>query len=259
MESIRAFEVPSNGLAVWFFGQNGFILKASSGPLVGIDLYLTDSCAKLFAHLPFRLNRQLPVFVEPEDLDVDVFCTTHSHDDHADPETICRFERKQQALFIGPWESVEKYQRCGIPASACRILHPNQAIQLGETIELIGTFAFPTDTTDLNHTGILIRFANGITFYNSGDTGDCSLLDALLPRNVDICCICINGGSNNLDPMQAARIVKAIGPTVAVPCHYDMLVNNIGHPDMFRTSLGLIGCEAQVHILDYYKPWIYQK
>jgi L-ascorbate 6-phosphate lactonase len=167
MQSIRAFEVPAEGLAVWFMGQNGFILKASNGPLIGIDLYLTDSCAQLFAHLPFRVDRQLPIFIEPEDLDIDVFFTTHSHDDHADPETIRRFVHKGQAEFIGPWESVEKYKRCGVPESCCLVLHPNQTIQLDGPTELTGTFALPTDNTDLNHSVVLIRFANGITFYNT--------------------------------------------------------------------------------------------
>jgi len=48
MRSIRSFEVPKNGLAIWFFGQNGFIVKAAEGPVIGIDLYLTDSCAETF-------------------------------------------------------------------------------------------------------------------------------------------------------------------------------------------------------------------
>ena len=259
MESIRAFEVPIDGLAIWFFGQNGFILKASKGPLIGIDLYLTNNCAALFAHLPFRLDRQLPIFVEPEDLDIDVFFTTHSHDDHADTETIRRFTCRKQTQFVGPWESIEKYKRCGIPESDCRILHPNQTIQLDGPTELIGTFALPTDNTDLNHTGVLIRFANGITFYNTGDTGYCELLESLLPRGIDVCAICINGGFHNLDSMQAAHIVKAIDPVVAIPCHYDMMINNIGHPDLLQVALGLVGSKARVQVLDYYRPWVFRK
>jgi L-ascorbate 6-phosphate lactonase len=220
MESIRAFAVPEDGLAVWFFGQNGFILKASKGPLIGIDLYLSDSCARLYSHRPFRLDRQLPIFVEPEDLDIDVFLTTHSHDDHADPETISRFARTRPCQFIGPWESVEKYKKCGVPESWCQVLHPNQSIQVDGAIELTGAFALPTDNTDLNHTGVLIRFANGITFYNTGDTGYCELLETLIPKKVDICAICINGGFHNLDALQAARIVKAIDPTI-MPLRHD--------------------------------------
>lgn len=259
MDSIRAFELPSDSLAIWFFGQNGFIVKTCKGPLIGIDLYLTNSCAGLFAHLPFRLDRQLPIFVEPEDLDIDVFVTTHSHDDHADSETIRRFTSSRQAQFIGPWESVEKYKRCGVPESACRILHPNQTIQLDGPTELTGTFALPTDNTDLNHTGVLIRFANGITFYNVGDSGYCELLGSLLPKGVDVCAICINGGFHNLDHLQAARIAKAIDPVVVIPCHYDMMINNIGNPDMLRGASGLVGSKAQVQVLDYYRPWLFRK
>lgn len=259
MESIRAFQVPADGLAIWFMGQNGFILKAGSGPLIGIDLYLTNSCARSFAHLPFRLDRQLPIFIEPEDLDIDVFFTTHSHDDHADPETIRRFIGKRQAHFIGPWESTEKFKQCGVPEPCCQILHPNQTIQLDGPTELTGTFALPTDNTDLNHTGVLIRFANGVTFYDTGDTGYCELLASLLPSGVDLCAICINGGFHNLDPLHAARIVKVVDPVTVIPCHYDMMINNIGHPDMLRTALDLVGSLAKVQVMDYYRPWVFRK
>ena len=259
MRSIREFEIPAEGIAIWFMGQNGFILKAGNGPLIGIDLYLTNSCAKLFAHLPFRFDRQLPIFIEPEDLDIDIFFTTHSHDDHADPETISRFISKRPAQFIGPWESGDKYKRCGVPEPGCRILHPNQTIQLDGPTELTGAFALPTDNIDLNHSGVLIRFANGITFYNTGDTGYCELLPSLLPSGVDLCAICINGGFHNLDPLQAARIVKAVDPAVAIPCHYDMMITNIGHPDMLRTALNLVGSSAKVQVMDYYRPWVFRK
>jgi len=259
MQSIRAFEVPADGLAIWFMGQNGFILKSSAGPLIGIDLYLTNSCAQLYAHMPFRLERQLPIFIEPEDLDIDIFFTTHSHDDHADPETIRRFIGNKRVLFVGPWESVEKYKRCGVPESYCLVLHPNQTIQLDGPTALTGAFALPTDNTDLNHSGVLIRFTNGITFYNTGDTGYCELLGSLVPRGVDLCAICINGGFHNLDPLQAARIVKAVDPAIAIPSHYDMMINNIGDPDMLRTALNLVGSSARVQVMDYYRPWVFRK
>ena len=260
MESIRAFDVPSDAIAVWFFGQNGFVLKASQGPLIGIDLYLSDSCAHIYRDMPFRLNRQLPVFVEPEDLDIDVFLTTHSHADHADPETIRRFSgRGKGAEYIGPWESVEKYKECGVPMSACTALHPHQSIRLDGSTEITGTFALPTDNTDLNHIGVVIRFANGITFYNTGDTAYCSLIESLLPRDVDVCAICINGGFHNLDAMQAAHIVQAIHPQVAIPCHYDMMINNVSDPDRLRVALQVLGCDTPVEVLDYDRPWVFRR
>jgi len=42
----------------------------------------------------------------------------------------------------------------------------------------LATFALPTDDTDLNHVGILLRFANGITFYDTGDAAFAERLPA---------------------------------------------------------------------------------
>ena len=255
MRSIREFLVPPGQLAVWFFGQNGFVLKACTGPLIGIDLYLTNSCADKFGNLPFRLDRQLPVFVEPEDLDLDVFLTTHSHDDHADPETLRRLRHRESTRFVGPWQSIERYRECGVPTSQCTLIHPCQTYTFNE-VEISATFALPTDSTDLNHSGFLLRFP-GITFFNTGDTAWCELLPSLLPTSPDVCSICINGGYNNLSAGQAARVVAAIRPRVAIPCHYDMMVNNVANPEMFRVALEILGCPVPVHVPGYYEPWLY--
>jgi L-ascorbate 6-phosphate lactonase len=187
MRSIRAFEVPADVIAIWFLGQNGFLLKDVSGLLIGIDLYLTNSCAQSFADLPFRADRQLPVFIEPEDLDIDVFITTHSHQDHADPETIRRMKKTNEISFLGPFDSMRIYRECGVAESSCRLMHPGETVQIGASTTAQATFAFPTDATDLNHTGMLLEFANGIRFYNSGDTAYAERLSELLPTDIDVC------------------------------------------------------------------------
>lgn len=259
MNSIRNFAVPADTLAVWYLGQNGFLLKDSVSPLIGIDLYLTNSCASTFAHLPFRLDRQLPIFIEPEDLDIDIFITTHSHDDHADPETIRRMVRKETTLFVGPFNSVWVYARCGVPKTCSRLLHPGQSLKV-DTTTLQATFALPTDATDLNHSGMLITFASGITFYNTGDTAWAERLPKLLPSSsIDICAICMNGGFYNLTPTQAAAVVKELNPRVVVPCHYDMMINNVCSPQMLRVALDQIGTEGTFTVLPYYEPWLYRR
>lgn len=256
MASIRNFAVPADSIAIWYLGQNGFLLKGASGPLVGIDLYLTNSCAYSFAHLPFRLDRQLPVFIEPEDLDIDVFITTHSHQDHADPETIQRM-RKDSVRFLGPFDSLRIYEACGVDGSRCTITHPGQAIELGGGVSAIAAFAFPTDDTDLNHTGVLLQFPNGMTFYNTGDTAYADGLHKLLPKNVDVCAICMNGGFRNLSHFDAARIVKEIRPKRVVPCHYDMMVNNVSSPDMLHVAMDVLGVNSEFVMIDYYKPTVF--
>jgi L-ascorbate 6-phosphate lactonase len=259
MDSIRQFPVQVDCLAVWFLGQNGFLLKDHTGLLIGIDLYLTNSCATTFSHLPFRLDRQLPVFIEPEDLDIDVFVTTHAHDDHADPETIRRVPKKSGLVFVGPYDCMRVFDRNGVGDHARRLIHPGQTISLSPSIKLRATFALPTDSTDLNHTGMLIQFGNGTRFFDTGDTAYAERLSALLPEEVDICAICINGGFHNLIPAQAAAIVKAIRPRVVIPCHYDMMVNNVGSPETFRHALDEIGSDAVFKMLKYYEPWLYRR
>ena len=258
MRSIRDFPVPPDALAVWYFGQNGFMVKSSAGPLIGIDLYLSNSCASAFPDLPFRLDRQLPIFVEPEDLDIDVFLTTHSHQDHADPETIRRVGKRPGIIFVGPYDSLRIYEACGIEGRCCRLLHPGETLEAGDaTVQ--ATFALPTDRTDLNHMGVLLAFRNGITFYNTGDTAWAEGLPGLLPTNMDVCTVCMNGGFHNLGPMQAAAIVLAVHPRVAIPCHYDMMVNNVHSPEMLRVALDLLGSKAEFTTLKYYEPWVYRR
>jgi L-ascorbate 6-phosphate lactonase len=258
MNSIRDFQPPLDALAIWYFGQNGFILKFGNGPIIGIDLYLSNSCASTFAHLPFRLDRQLPVFVEPEDLDIDIFITTHSHQDHADPETISRM-RKATPIFVGPFDSCRLYRKCGVPEANLRLIHPGETLNLFGSVMVEGTFALPTDRTDLNHIGMLLRFGNGTTFFNTGDTAYSERLPELLPAEVDVCAICINGGYHNLSHIQAASVVHAVRPRAVIPCHYDMMINNVGSPAMFRVALDLIGSNAVFKLMKYYEPWIYQR
>lgn len=259
MSSIRELEPPSDALAIWFLGQNGFIMKAEHGPLIGIDLYLTNSCASKFRHVPYRLDRQLPVFIEPEDLDIDVFITTHSHDDHTDPETLLRIKKTSATTFIGPFDSMRVYQESGIPESCCRLIHPGESVDLLSATVVQATFALPTDDTDLNHTGVLIRFGNGITFYDTGDTAYAERLSHLLPHGTDICAICINGGFHNLSHIEAASIIKDLSPRVVIPCHYDMMVNNVVPPEGLRVALDCVGARAVFKMMRYYEPWLYRR
>ncbi len=258
MRSIRDFEVPEGGLALWLLGQNSFLLKSSTGPLLSIDPYLTDRCSALYPDAPFRLHRQLPIFIQPEDFDVDLVLFTHSHADHFDAATIERLPIKTSALFIGPWEAYDRFGEVGILPSRGRLIHANQEMEV-DGIHIHGTFALPTDHTDLNHIGYVLKFANGITFYNSGDTQYCELLEYLHAFHLDICTICINTGFHNLSHMEAAKLVKRIKPKVVIPFHYDMMVNNVGNPDMFRVFLNIVGADSDCHIMPYYAPWVYQK
>jgi len=73
----RAVESASpDGLAIWYLGCNGFVLKSSGGTTVFIDPYLGTGD-------PPRTVRMIPVPFNPEDItECDAIFGTHEHVDH---------------------------------------------------------------------------------------------------------------------------------------------------------------------------------
>ena len=57
--------------------------------------------------------------------------------------------------------------------------------------------------------------------------------------------------------MDAVKITKMIEPKVVIPCHYDMMVNNIGNPLIFESFLNLQDCTSKFEMMAYYEPYIY--
>ena len=101
MESVRKFKVDHGSAALWWLGQMGFLVKTPAGTVFSVDAYLTNSCKKIGDSLGLDMDRRVPIFIEPEELDVDHFLCTHSHYDHADPETIGRVPERANRDFCG--------------------------------------------------------------------------------------------------------------------------------------------------------------
>jgi L-ascorbate 6-phosphate lactonase len=254
MREIREFAVPKGSIALWWFGQNGYIFKSPEGTLASVDLYLTDACEGGGHGLDTR--RRVPIFIQPEDLDVDVFTCTHNHPDHTDPETIRRLRHKDTVAFVGPHPSCEVYERQGVEHGRIVPAWPSCEIEHRD-LRLSGTFALPTDTTDLNHMGFVFRFGNGPRVWVTGDTDYSELLLAAGTHSPDLVITCINGGFNNLSHWEAADIVGKIKPRAAIPCHYDMFADNSVDPKQFRASLILRAPGVGYQELEYATPFVF--
>ncbi len=256
MRQIRDFPVPKNSIALWWFGQSGYIFKSPEGTLASVDLYLTDSVASIPNGL--NLHRRVPVFIEPEDIDVDVFCCTHNHQDHTDPETIRRLGNKDTAAFVGPHPSCAVFTKEGIEPSRIIPAWPSVEIEHRD-LRLSGTFALPTDTTDLNHMGFVVRFGDGPKVWVTGDTDYSELLLAAGAHSPDLMITCINAGFNNLSHWEAAQIAGKIKPRAAIPCHYDMFPDNSVDPKQFCASLKLNAPEVRYQEMQYATPLVFSK
>jgi L-ascorbate 6-phosphate lactonase len=256
MESVRRCPVEKGTAVFWWLGQNGFLFRSQRGVTLSVDAYLTNSVQALHGDkLGLDLNRRVPVFIEPEELDVDYFLCTHSHDDHADPEAIPRLRQERVTLFGGPGLTCDKYRRLGVEPSKVRQLYAGGRLEAGDvTVE--GMFALPTDDTDLDHLGFFITFENGPRIYMTGDTDYSSLLEHVAKLEPDVMISCINGGFNNLSHWEAAELARAIRPKVALPCHYDMFADNAADPLQFRASLRFAAPKVRYEQPEHARPLV---
>jgi L-ascorbate 6-phosphate lactonase len=253
MDEIRGFKVPRRSLALWFLGQNGWILKSPSGFTVAIDPYLTDSLKG--SNPKLDTGRLLPVFIPPDELRVDLYACTHSHRDHADPASIEGCRAAGCGRFMGPAETQARFKTAGVTDSDRILTWPNHVIEFAD-IRFTGTFALPTDHTDLTHMGFFIEVDGGAKVYITGDTADCDLLQSVGRLKPDVMLACINAGFNNLSHWQAAALVKAINPKVAIPCHYDMFADNSCPPHLFKASLTVQAIGEKYHHLAHATPFV---
>jgi len=237
MQEIRRTPVARGTVALWWLGQNGFLFKTAEGTVVATDLYLTDSCVAV-APAGIDLSRQVPVLIPPEEIDADVYVCTHSHPDHADPETISRLRHRDTMRFVGPHRTVEVFRACGVESGRIVPVWAGQEIEVRD-VGLRATFALPTDDTDLNHVGYVFSFGAGPRVYMTGDTAACELLGSARRHRPDYMITVVNGGFRNLSHDQAALLAQEIAPRAAIPCHYDMFPDNSIDPRQFRAALKL--------------------
>ena len=176
------------------------------------------------------------MLIQPEELEVDLFTCTHSHPDHTDPETLRRLRHRDRMRFVGPHPSCEIFRREGIAAEQIIPAWPDCEISYRD-VRIHGTFALPTDTTDLNHLGFVFQFGEGPKVYVTGDTDHHELLYAAARHAPELMISCINGGFNNLSHWEAAVLAQHIQPKIAIPCHYDMFPDNAADPRLFRAAL----------------------
>ncbi|MFB6301184.1 MAG: MBL fold metallo-hydrolase [Halobacteriales archaeon] len=93
-------EADPDGVAMWYLGCNGFILKADDGTTCFIDPYLGTGD-------PPRTIRMIPVPFDPVDVEAaDAVLATHEHTDHVHGPSQAPILAGSDATFIGPASSV---------------------------------------------------------------------------------------------------------------------------------------------------------
>ncbi len=217
-------------LKLTFIGQAGFIIELKNGYRVGIDLYLSDCCNRLYG-----LKRLIPFVFDPSDLDLDLLIATHEHEDHFDLDSVPVIMQTQKTkLLCTP--DCKKYE-VQFNLDSSRITYFKEGdVYKNEHIKIT---AIPCDHGDdaPEAVGLLIE-ADDKRIYIAGDT--CFREDYLTNptlSGVDVFIMPINGAYGNLNEYEGAKAAGIIKASLTIPCHFWNFAEHFGNPHLFMNEM----------------------
>jgi len=163
---VRAVEDASpDGVALWYLGCNGFVVKASDGTTVFIDPYVGIGD-------PPRTVRMIPVPFDPQDVqEADAIFGTHEHTDHVDAESQAPILANTNADYYttdAGHDVIREEAWLDEYAVTDEQLH---GIEEGDTVE-VGSFTVhvePANDPDAVHPVSLVFEHDAGTFFHGGD------------------------------------------------------------------------------------------
>jgi len=192
-------EAQEGVLQLHWLGQAGFALRTSSGRVILIDPYLSDSLKKKYAGTVFPHVRMMPAPIEADAFPrVDLVLCTHGHTDHLDPGTLPAIASTHpDALFIAPERVREIALERGVPES--RLLGARGGDVLTPFPEItISPIPSAHETLDITREGSAflgyVIEVEGVTIYHSGDCVPFPELEELLLAHApDVALLPVNG------------------------------------------------------------------
>ncbi len=156
-----------DGIALWYLGCNGFVLKAGDGTTLFIDPYLGTGD-------PPRTIRMIPVPFEPADVHVaDAVLATHEHTDHVHGPSQAPILTGTGGDFVGPAASVEKARETeawtenyGVTDDQFDVVAPGHTREFGEVTVHVENAADPDAVEPVSY---LVEY-DGTTVFHGGDT-----------------------------------------------------------------------------------------
>ena len=156
-----------DGIALWYLGCNGFVLKAGDGTTLFIDPYLGTGD-------PPRTIRMIPVPFEPDDVEAaDAVLATHEHTDHVHGPSQAPILERTGAAFVGPSASVETARETerwtetyGVDADQFDVVEPGDTRSFGELTVNVE----PAADADAEEPVSYVFEYDGATVFHGGDT-----------------------------------------------------------------------------------------
>jgi L-ascorbate 6-phosphate lactonase len=220
VDKIHDTKVEKGEIALFYLAQAGFCIKTSGNKKVVIDAYLSDAAERLF-----NFKRMIPAVITAEEVDADLYLSTHSHIDHLDTDALPVINKKRKTYFIGSPDCEELYKQSNISKERYHILKfPGE--WNGKWISIKAVYADHGDLAP-EAIGMLIDI-EGIKIYHAGDT--CfspEKIKASINSDIDIMISPINGQFGNLNASEACKLAVLLTPKVVIASHFWMFLQHV--------------------------------
>jgi L-ascorbate metabolism protein UlaG (beta-lactamase superfamily) len=178
-------------------------------------------------------NGGLTVYIDPwgtteDDPPADLILITHAHSDHLQPDEIERLTASETRL-VAP-RDVAKELSGDVTA-----VGPGESHEIaGVRFETVPAYNVAEERLDMHPksndwVGYVLELG-GRRYYHAGDTDALPELESL---ETDVAMVPI-GGTYTMDHREAAGLVKAMRPQVAVPMHYGFVVGSPSDGELFK-------------------------
>jgi L-ascorbate metabolism protein UlaG (beta-lactamase superfamily) len=191
------------------------------------------------------------VYIDPRnvtgDPPADVVFITHAHFDHYDSDDLAKIVREGSTKIVAPHDIAAEL------SGDVTAVAPGDSIDVGGIKgQAVPAYNIVEDRLE-NHprannwVGYLLELG-GNTYYHAGDTDH---LPELEDVKADVSFVPIGGGTYTMDVVEAAELVKAQAPKVAVPMHYGFVVATPAEAERFKRE----AAPVEVQILEPTSPF----
>ncbi len=217
---IKNFQVAKDRVALIYLGQAGFCIKTGGNRTIIIDAYLSDACERLF-----NFKRMIPKILSPEEVEADLYLSTHAHVDHLDYDALPIVAGNNRTFFLGSSDCEEYYKKESIPINRYFVLK-NGRQWSNDWITVRAVYADHGDLAP-DAVGLLLDIS-GIKIYHTGDTSFApGQIKASLASDIDILLAPINGQYGNMTAAEAIKLAEILKPKLVIATHFWMFVEHV--------------------------------